>query len=208
MKKFVVIGIYLASIVAANFAVETWGVIPIGFGLLAPAGVFVIGITLALRDEVHELVGVKGSAIAVLVGAGISALFSPALAFASAAAFLVSESLDLAVYAPLRESGKTRALLASNAVGLVVDSIVFLSLAFGSLEFLPGQIVGKVYATLAAALFVWLRERHRAQSDYWQQRWMNEKITKSDWVNDPDPLENVPSWVQSEADYERYKRER
>lgn len=159
MRKSLVIGSYLGSVVLANWAVERFGVIPIGFGLMAPAGVFVIGITLALRDEVHDLIGVWGSVIAVLAGAALSWFISPTLAMASASAFLVSETADLAVYTPLRKKGKPVALLASNAVGLVVDSMVFLSLAFGSLAFLPGQILGKLYATLAAVVFVGWRER-------------------------------------------------
>ena len=45
-------------------------------------------------------------------------------------------------------------------VGLVVDSIVFLWLAFGSLEFLAGQVVGKAWMVLLSIPFVvWLRRR-------------------------------------------------
>jgi hypothetical protein len=44
--------------------------------------------------------------------------------------------------------------------GLVVDSIVFLWLAFGSLDFLAGQIVGKAWMVLLSIPFVaWLRRR-------------------------------------------------
>ena len=51
-------------------------------------------------------------------------------------------------------------MVASSAVGLVVNSIVFLWLAFGSLEFLPGQIVGKTWMVLLAIPFVaYLRRR-------------------------------------------------
>jgi hypothetical protein len=47
-------------------------------------------------------------------------------------------------------------------VGLVVDSIVFLWLAFGSLDFLLGQIVGKAWMVLLSIPFVaWLRRRDR-----------------------------------------------
>src|SRR5438309_1979907 len=51
----------------------------------------------------------------------------------------------------------------SSTAGLVVDSIVFLWLAFGSLEFLPGQIVSKAWMVLLSIPFVaWLRRRdHR-----------------------------------------------
>ncbi len=40
------------------------------------------------------------------------------------------------------------AVLLSSLVAIVVDSLVFLHLAFGSLEFLWGQIVGKSWMVL------------------------------------------------------------
>ena len=44
--------------------------------------------------------------------------------------------------------------------GLVVDSIVFLWLAFGSLDFLLGQIIGKAWMVLLAIpLVAYLRRR-------------------------------------------------
>lgn len=39
--------------------------------------------------------------------------------------------------------------MASNLVGLAVDSAVFLTLAFGSLDLIAGQIIGKLWMTLA-----------------------------------------------------------
>jgi hypothetical protein len=52
------------------------------------------------------------------------------------------------------------AVIASSTVGLVVDSIVFLWLAFGSLEFLFGQVLGKLWMVLLAIPFVaWIRRR-------------------------------------------------
>jgi uncharacterized PurR-regulated membrane protein YhhQ (DUF165 family) len=52
------------------------------------------------------------------------------------------------------------AVVASSLVGLVVDSIIFLWLAFGSLDFLSGQIVGKAWMVLLSIPFVtWLRRR-------------------------------------------------
>ena len=52
------------------------------------------------------------------------------------------------------------AVVASGVVGLVVDSIVFLWLAFGSLDFLAGQVVGKAWMIVLAIPFVaWLRRR-------------------------------------------------
>ena len=42
----------------------------------------------------------------------------------------------------------------------MVDSVVFLWLAFGSLEFLAGQIAGKAWMiVLSIPLMMWLRKR-------------------------------------------------
>jgi hypothetical protein len=42
----------------------------------------------------------------------------------------------------------------------VIDSLIFLWLAFGSLEFLPGQIIGKAWMVLLALpLMAYLRRR-------------------------------------------------
>jgi queuosine precursor transporter len=135
--------------------------IPVAPGLMAPSGVTMVGIALVLRDLVQRRLGTSISALAVLVGSGLSALYAPAsLVVASAIAFLLSEFADLAVYTPLARRRLVAAVIASTCVGLVVDSIVFLWLAFGSLEFLAGQIVGKAWMVLLSIPFVaWLRRR-------------------------------------------------
>jgi queuosine precursor transporter len=166
--------IFLAAfglcIPAANYLIGNVGtlcvphgpcVIPVGFGLTAPSGVLMVGLGLVLRDLVQRRLGIAWSVWAIISGAILSALFAaPSLVFASALAFLLSEMADLVVYTPLQRRGLIRAALASSAVGLVIDSSVFLWLAFGSLEFLAGQIVGKllmVVATIPALM--WLRNR-------------------------------------------------
>jgi queuosine precursor transporter len=135
--------------------------IPVAPGLMAPSGVTMVGIALVLRDLVQRRLGTTISALAVLVGSGLSALFAPpALVIASATAFLLSEFADLAVYTPLARRRLVAAVVASTCAGLVVDSIVFLWLAFGSLEFLAGQVVGKSWMVLLSIPFVaWLRRR-------------------------------------------------
>jgi uncharacterized PurR-regulated membrane protein YhhQ (DUF165 family) len=51
-------------------------------------------------------------------------------------------------------------VVASNVVGAVVDSALFLWLAFGSLAFIEGQIIGKVAMTVVALpLVILLRPR-------------------------------------------------
>src|SRR5262249_37138727 len=135
--------------------------IPVAPGLMAPSGVTMAGVALVLRDLVQRRLGVAAASLAILAGAVLSAaLAPPALVIASAAAFLLSEFADLAVYSPLARRGLVIAVVASGMVGLVVDSVVFLWLAFGSLEFLPGQIVGKAWMVLLSIPFVtWLRRR-------------------------------------------------
>lgn len=153
---------YIATIPAANWAVAHYGAVPVGFGLAAPAGVYAVGVALVLRDLAREAAGRAAVVAAIAVGALLSWLLAtPALALASAAAFAVSESLDFAVYEPLRERGLTVAMLASNAVGLAADSLIFLWLAFGSLTFLPGQLLGKTWMTLAAVAAIALVHRSR-----------------------------------------------
>lgn len=149
---------------AANWAIASFGVVPVGFGLAAPAGVYFAGAAFVLRDGLQESWGKGWTVAAILLGAALSLLVSPGFALASGAAFLASELLDLAVYTPLRRRGLLGAMLASNAAGLLADSALFLWLAFGSAELLAGQIVGKVWATAAFVPLVWLAHRRRTPS--------------------------------------------
>ncbi len=131
--------------------------VPVAPGIMAPSGVLMIGLALVLRDLVQRRLGVGFSAAAVLAGAAISGFLAPpALVIASAVAFLLSEFADLAVYTPLQKRGLVMAVLASSVVGLIVDSIAFLWLAFGSLDFLAGQVIGKAWMVLIALPFVHL----------------------------------------------------
>ncbi len=135
--------------------------IPVAPGLMAPSGVLLIGVALVLRDLVQRRLGVEFGIGAIIAGASISVgLSPPSLVIASAAAFLISEFADFAIYTPLARRRLVLAVVASSLVGLVVDSIVFLWLAFGSLDFLSGQIVGKLWMVLLAIPFVaYLRRR-------------------------------------------------
>jgi len=139
--------------------------IPVAPGIMAPSGVVMIGLALVLRDLVQRRLGLSWAAGAILVGAALSALLAPpALVVASAVSFLLSELADLAVYTPLQRRRLILAVVASSLVGLVVDSLLFLQLAFGSLEFLVGQIIGKGWMVVLAVPFVWwLRQHDRAR---------------------------------------------
>ena len=102
-----------------------------------------------------------GTVPAIVIGAAVSAaLAPPALVLASTVAFALSELADFAVYTPLQRRGLVLAVLASSAVGLVADSVLFLWLAFHSLDFLAGQVIGKALMVLLTIPAIhWLRRR-------------------------------------------------
>ena len=134
---------------------------PQGGPMMAPSGVSMIGIALVLRDLVQRRLGRLPALMAIVAGAALSgALAPPQLVVASTAAFFLSELADFAVFTPLQKRGLVLAVLASAMVGLIADSILFLWLAFGSLEFLEGQVLGKAWMVLLALPFVhWIRKR-------------------------------------------------
>lgn len=129
--------------------IPMWPSFGIGDGMV-PSGVLWAGLALTLRDLVQRRLGFWWAWIAVAIGAGLSAMLDPRLALASAGAFFLAETLDLFVYTPLQAKNLFWAVLASNVVGLIVDSLVFLSLAGLPLIYAEGQIVGKLWMTFLA----------------------------------------------------------
>jgi uncharacterized PurR-regulated membrane protein YhhQ (DUF165 family) len=153
------LGLYIATIWLANYLVEHVGFVSVGFGLQAPAGVYCAGAALVLRNIVQRVMGRPVSVVAILVGAGLSYWISPSLAFASAAAFLFSETADFLVYTPLARRGWTIAATCGAVVGAAIDSLIFLQLAFHDLSFWKGQFVGKLEMALVAIVIWALVER-------------------------------------------------
>jgi hypothetical protein len=83
---------FISTIPAANWLIGNVGtcvpngpcLVPVGFGLMAPSGVLMIGLALVLRDIVHRELGAKAALAAICLGSGISAYISPpALVIAS-----------------------------------------------------------------------------------------------------------------------------
>lgn len=139
--------------------------IPVWPGLWAPSAVLLAGLSLVLRDLVHHCLGWRWALIAIAAGAALSGLVSePSLVVASVCAFAFAELADFAVYAPMRRRFPASAVLASGLAGSVVDSALFLLLAFGSIDYLAGQVLGKFWMSLLAAAVIVamrrLRERH------------------------------------------------
>lgn len=165
---------FLGTVVGANWAVTEFGIKPIGFGLSAPAGVYFAGLAFTLRDILHERSNRYWVIVAILGGAGLSALLEGGgrIALASGVAFLVSESVDFSIYAPMRRRGWLKAVLASNVAGLCVDSLLFLYIAFSSLQFIEGQIIAKAYMTGIAVVMLYTVRKVR-----WSSIWAHIKPT-------------------------------
>lgn len=150
---------YLASILVAAWLVAFVGIVPVGLGLMAPAGAYVIGLTLVLRDMTQDQLGPWATYIVVIIGTILSWFLSPTVAVASAVAFLASETVDMIVYTPIRARGKiVAAVVTSNVISIVLDSFLFVTIAFG---YEPGFIVGQIWAkavatALSAVFLVWL----------------------------------------------------
>lgn len=159
-EGLVALVLFALTIPAANWLIGNAGtvcvpngpcLVPVWPGISAPSGVLMIGLALVLRDIVQRRLGPLAGLGAIAIGTAISGLLAPpAIVLASVTAFLFSELADFAVYTPLQKRRFVTAVIASSLVGLVIDSIVFLQLAFGSLDFLSGQIIGKAWMVLLA----------------------------------------------------------
>ena len=168
--RWIAILVYGASIVAANWLIRNVGtavlpdgthLVPVGFGLTAPSGVYAAGVTFVARDVVQRVAGRRWALAAIAAGTALSVILSPRLALASGSAFLFSELADFAVYTPLQRRHFVAAVVASGIGGSVVDSILFLGIA--GIPFavaLTGLLLGKFWVQLAAGpVAAWLRTR-------------------------------------------------
>jgi queuosine precursor transporter len=162
----------VGSVVGANYLTTRYGFVPVGFGEAATAGTFAAGFALAARDALHDALGRWWMLAALAAGAVLSFLVAdPSIALASALAFALAEVADFAVYAPLRRRGRfggrwwTAAVAGSGAVGAVVDTAVFVGIAFGATAIAPallGQLIGKGYAQAVYLLIGWTTKAARS----------------------------------------------
>ena len=151
---------FVATVYFADWLVNRYGPIRVWpTTLLAPAGVYVIGLAFLLRDTVQRFGGQLLALGLIVVGTGLSALVSPTLALASAAAFAASETVGLVLF--WASGGNvggaqrlTLAVILSSIAAAALDSYVFLTIAFHSLAFWQGQFVAKVSVTVLALPFV------------------------------------------------------
>lgn len=167
MTAFAAAGGLLFSVWLANYLVNEFGPIRVWpTELLAPAGVYVIGLAFLLRDTVQRFGGQLLALAAIGAGAALSALVSTDLALASAAGFAASEIAGLTVFWLMRgnqagRAGLGAAVVASSLVAAALDSYVFLSLAPfpNALSYFNGQFVAKVSVLALAVPFVLMARR-------------------------------------------------
>jgi uncharacterized PurR-regulated membrane protein YhhQ (DUF165 family) len=166
------VGVVLSAQIGANKIVE----LPYQ-DLAAPGGTYLIGVALALIETAHHTAptrreGWRNAQVMIAMGFAASAILAIWIAVvdamdaavpsafgfladtwrivvASLAAFAVSETLDNLLGAWMRgRIPDPLRVISTNAVSIPVDSVVFLSIAFGSLAFIDGQIVAKMEATI------------------------------------------------------------
>ena len=160
----VALTLFILTIPLSNWVVVNVGLvcepngpclIPVWPGLMAPSAVMIAGAALVLRNAVQAFLGAYFSLVAIAVGTALSALFaSPSLVLASAAAFCFSELADFAVYTPMRKRFPAFSVVMAGLAGSVIDSAIFLTLAFGSIEFIFGQVLGKFWMSLLAVIVI------------------------------------------------------
>ncbi|KAF2418117.1 VUT family protein [Microbacterium sp. B35-30] len=165
----IALAVYIGAILAANILSANFGLVPVGFGLVVSAGTYAAGFALLSRDFVHTYLGVRGVLLGMAVGLVLSwFLATPALAMASAVAFLVAELADMLVFLWARPRGFVRAALISNCVSAPVDTVLFLWIAGFPLMFesIVGQMVGKIlWATIVPlAIYVGVRAIVRSRT--------------------------------------------
>lgn len=145
---------YVATVVAANWMTGHFGLVHVA-GLAVTAGTFAAGLSFVARDALQDSAGRRWVLVAILAGATLSAALSPVqLAVASGVTFLVSESADMAVYTPLKSRSRLAAWLASNVVGSLIDSALFLWLAGFPMSGFAGQSLVKVAVGVGTPLLV------------------------------------------------------
>ena len=174
VKGWIFAVLFILTIPVSNWVVMNVGlvctadgpcVVPVWPGIMAPSGVLLAGLALVLRDGVHHFLGTRWAFYCIVGGTVLSAFLSePSLVIASAVAFLFSETADLIVYTPLRRRFPAWAIVASGFSGSVVDSLLFLTIAFGDLNYIVGQVLGKFEMSVLAAVLILMMRMVRTGS--------------------------------------------
>lgn len=152
---------YVATILILNLGFSYVPMIDMGFGLFSPMAI-VAGAVFVLRDYAQREVGHY-----VLFGMAFGALLSfwladPYVAYASVAAFTISELGDWLFYTITKKPFYKRVVI-SSLVSTPIDTFVFLYLIDGMTV---GTFVLMVAAKLLAAAVIWAKYRRDIMAEY------------------------------------------
>lgn len=184
--------IYIAAEVVSNATAGR--LVQLG-PLVFPGAIFLYSLTFTLRDAIHVIGGWKvaksliwagfiANGILAAYGLIVTALPSPfwfdntpyqtvfgttaRVVAASLGAYLLSTYLDAIIFERLKQN-VVRRVLASNAVSVTVDSVVFIVLAFAGtgaplLNLIVGQIIIKMLVSaVLIPLVTWVRDSLRRE---------------------------------------------
>ena len=175
IKIGALVALYLAAVVAANLLVTHFGPSSapyIAFGL--------IGGVLIFRDQFSDAIGVRPGNVwnprlvavqVALIAAGAILTFllnqnAAQIAKASVIAFAASEVIEGAVYLGLRHRPWMDRAPISATCGAAVDSVLFISIAFGfAFPIVFGQFVAKTAGGWFWARLIGLRKREVLSRD-------------------------------------------
>ena len=152
--------IYIGLIVLVNWLFIVVQPVDMGGGETWPPVALVVGLIFIARDFAQRVIG-HWVLVAMLV-AGVLSYFlaDPFVAYASVAAFAISELADWLVYSFTKRSFAQR-ILFSSALATPLDTIVFL----GIMGWLSAPAVLAMTASkLVGALIVWYLVRNRMEA--------------------------------------------
>lgn len=177
MRLAILTGLYVGVVCSAQIGAQKIVELP-WTGDAAPGGAVLIGVSLALIELAHHTAptrreGWRNAQVMIAAGFAASLLLAgwiavvdawrpafPGQGFeavadtwrivaASLAAFAVSETVDNGIGASIRDLvPDPLRVVATSLLSAPLDTLVFLLIAFGSLEFFAGQIQAKLAATV------------------------------------------------------------
>jgi queuosine precursor transporter len=154
------LAVFLLTIPFANLWLARFGMWTMPWLGLVPSAVWIVAIAFVARDLAQITLGRKWAWAAIAAGAGLSLwVASPRLALASGLAFLWSESTDTLVFTPLANRGTTMAFVLgvsiSGYAASVVDSALFIRLAFHTFDGWWQFTLAKIFFVLCATPLAW-----------------------------------------------------
>lgn len=116
----------------------------------------IIGAIFCLRDYIQEALGRWWTWFAIFLGTMVSYVIAPEVAVASACAFFASELIDWGTYilTSFFSDDHSVGVLVSGVAGSMVDSAVFLFVAFSSLDTWSEQTFGKIITVIIVSVIL------------------------------------------------------